>query len=512
MSGLGRFGRGAACAALVVPALVGCAGGRHLGVAAPRLGTLRAEIDSMATAPEFRSANWGILIVDPATGDTLYSRNAGKLFMPASNMKLVTGAVALTQLGPDFRFRTTVAARGPIVNGTLRGDLAVLGRGDPTVSDHMLGDAMLPLRAIADSLAAHGVSRISGGLVSAGNAFSDANLGEGWPWDDLSYSYSAGVDELLFNEGFTRVVVRGGVRGGDPITAISAPARLSPPLRVTARTVDRTPESVIAGGGSGVPPTKTEITLSIDSVRGGVIVSGTVLPNDTVTEEIAHPDPSAAYLAALDEALRERGIVVLGGRSDSTVRLDTLFAVESPPLRGVLPALEKPSQNQIAEVLLKTLGLERTGVGSADSGKRVVTSQLTAWGVPVDGFSLSDGSGLSRYNYLSPETVVRVLAAIRADTAFAVFYDALPIAGVDGTIELRMRGTPAQGNVRAKTGFIAKARSLSGYATTADGRLLIFSMLCNNFTTPLSDVELVQDIIAARLAGMTVGGRHADRR
>jgi D-alanyl-D-alanine carboxypeptidase/D-alanyl-D-alanine-endopeptidase (penicillin-binding protein 4) len=513
MSHLAGLSRAIVRCALLLPPLAACTGGqRARGGVSPRAGTLRAEIDALVEAPEFRNAHWGILIVDPARGDTLYSRNAGKLFLPASNMKIVTGAVALAQLGPEFRFRTAIAARGAIAAGTLRGDLAIVGRGDPTISDHMLGDAMLPLRGIADSVAARGVARVTGSVVSAGNAFSDANLGEGWPWDDLPHSYSAGVDELLFNEGFTRVMVRGGGRGGDPVTAITGPARRSPPLRVTARTVDATRESVTAGGGVGTAPAKTEITLSIDSLRGDVIVSGTVLPGDTVTEEIAHRDPAAAFLAALDEALRERTIAVLGGRSDSTTRLDTLFIVASPPLREILPALEKPSQNQIAEVLLKTLGLERTGVGSADSGKRVVASQLAAWGVAAEGFALADGSGLSRYNYLSPETIVRVLAAIRADTAFSAFYDAFPIAGIDGTIETRMRGTPAEGNVRAKTGFIAKARSLSGYVTTADGRPLIFSILCNNFTTPLRDVERVQDVIAARLAGMTVGGRHVERR
>src|SRR4051812_39638998 len=123
---------------------------------------LRAFIDSMADAPEFSNAHWGILIVDPERGDTLYSRNAGKLFMPASNMKIPTAAVALTQLGPDFRFRTTFSARGGVTNGTLDGDLLVTGRGDPSVSDHMLKDAMIPLRLIADSLYMHGIRRITG--------------------------------------------------------------------------------------------------------------------------------------------------------------------------------------------------------------------------------------------------------------------------------------------------------------------------------------------------------------
>jgi D-alanyl-D-alanine carboxypeptidase/D-alanyl-D-alanine-endopeptidase (penicillin-binding protein 4) len=177
-------------------------------------------------------------------------------------------------------------------------------------------------------------------------------------------------------------------------------------------------------------------------------------------------------------------------------------------LRDILHAMEKPSQNQIAEILLRTLGLERAGVGRPDSGASVVERQLLAWGAEPDGFVIRDGSGLSRYDYLSPETLVRTLAAIRRDTAFHAFYDGLPIAGIDGTIEYRMRGTAAQGNVHAKTGFIANARSLSGYVTTADGRMLIFTALCNNWTAPVKDVERVQDEIAVRLAELTtpVGG------
>jgi D-alanyl-D-alanine carboxypeptidase (penicillin-binding protein 4) len=136
----------------------------------------------------------------------------------------------------------------------------------------------------------------------------------------------------------------------------------------------------------------------------------------------------------------------------------------------------------------------------------VVERQLLAWGAQPDGFVIRDGSGLSRYDYLSPETIVRTLASIRQDTAFSVFYDALPIAGVDGTIEWRMRGTAAQGNVRAKTGYVSNARSLSGYVTTADGRQLIFSALCNNWTVSVREVERVQDAIAVRLAELVREG------
>jgi D-alanyl-D-alanine carboxypeptidase/D-alanyl-D-alanine-endopeptidase (penicillin-binding protein 4) len=455
---------------------------------------LRASIDSAVMDPKFANANWGILIVDPASGDTLYSRNAGKLFMPASNMTIITGSTALVQLGPDYRYRTTFAARGTVSDSTLRGDLLVFGRGDPTISDHMRKDAMIPLHDIADSLRAHGIARVTGRIIPAGDAFPGPTLGYGWDWDDLDYGYGAGVDELMFNEGFATVIARGGKKPGAPVSVETRPALHSPKVRVTATTV--------APAAPGAPRA-TNLAFRWDSIGGGALVEGTIAVGDSASDDVAFRVPDASYVDALGEALRDRGMR-LDGRAltDTTAKPDTLFITLSPPLREILPALEKPSQNQIAEILFKTLALEATGVGSADSARRVIERQLVAWGVKDGGYAIRDGSGLSRHDYVSPETLVHVLATIRGDTAFHVFYDALPIAGVDGTISNRMKGTPAEGNVHAKTGYVDKARSLSGYATTADGRMVIFSALCNNWTVPTSEVEAVQNMIAARLAGM----------
>ena len=461
---------------------------------------LKSAIDSMVADARFRSAIWGILIVNPETNDTLYSLNAGKLFLPASNMKIVTAAAALTDLGPDYQYRTTFATRGKLVHGVLHGDLVVIGRGDPTVSDHMLHDAMIPLRAAADSVAAHGIHRVTGHIEQSGDAFPDANLGYGWDWDDLSEPYGAGVDELMFNEGFTTVVVRGARKAGAPAVIATAPAVAYPLLRNHVRTAAPT----------GDAPTKP-VTVTYDTASGALVVNGNVAQHDSAVVEVAYRDPAGAYLSAFASALSTQGVRLranaVGRGVDSAGRLDTLFTMMSPPLRDILPALLKPSQNQIAEILLKTVGLEKTGVGSADSGVRVIHDQLILWGVAPDGFVLHDGSGLSRHDYLSPQTIVRILSTMRHDPAFQVFYDALPIAGVDGTIGDRMRGTMAAGNVRAKTGFVDKARSLSGYVTTADGTPLVFSFLCNNWTTPVRDVEHVQDDIAARLAAMTLERR-----
>lgn len=457
--------------------------------------------DSLLNDPMFRSANWGVLVVEPQRGDTLYSRNAGKLFMPASNQKLLTGATALAVLGADFRFETRLLASGAPVDGVLAGDLVVLGDGDPSYSDSLAGgDAMAPMRAFADSLAARGVTAIAGRLVRGADAFPDSSLGFGWSWDDLDYGYSAPVDELFFNEGFARVTVVGGATPGAPVTVRTSPSRTVPRLGRMQVTTD---------GTCCMVRSRVQWSNDVRGPRPLLDLTGSVRPGDSVTVEVALRHSSAAWLDAFAEALAERGITVRGGvEADAvadTTGLVTIASRQSPPLRTILPRFEKPSQNQLGEILFKTMGRVRTGVGSADSARRVVERQLVAWGADSLGFAVRDGSGLSRHDYVTPETIVRVLDAMRRHAEFRTFYDALPVAGVDGTIGSRMKGTPAQGNVHAKTGTLDKARALSGYVTTADGRLLLFSMLANNHVVPNREVERVQDALAAFLAGATLG-------
>ncbi|MEP6905046.1 MAG: D-alanyl-D-alanine carboxypeptidase, partial [Gemmatimonadales bacterium] len=250
----------------------------------PALGSLeslRRSIDSLVANPQLRNSQIGILIVKLGSSDTLYSRNAGKLFIPASNMKIITGSVALTQLGADYRYKTAFVTRGAIRDGTLDGDLIVVGRGDPTVSDRaQQGGAKTWMGRVADSLAAHGIKRITGGLVRGGNAFPDSIYGYGWEWDDLSGSSAAPVDELEYNEGMT--TVRQHIAGRDTVveTATRNPAR-----------------------------TYLEALGSTLAERGITVGRGV---SDSTADVVAP-------------------------------RTDTLFTVLSPPLRDILRLLMKPS-------------------------------------------------------------------------------------------------------------------------------------------------------------------------
>ena len=400
------------------------------------LQTLQHSIDSLVDDPKFANANLGVLIVNPETGDTLYSRNAHKLFMPASNQKILTSAVALAQLGPDYRYRTVIAKRGEIRDSVLNGDLIVIGRGDPTMSDRVHGSAAKEMSAIADSIRARGIRRVTGALRQGGDAFPDSIYGYGWEWDDIGGESGAPVDELLYNEGMVQRAAR--IDGRDTVISVA---------------------------------TRT---------------------------------PGYVYLSALYGALSQRGVSVTGlvdlNIDSLAAPLDTVYVIESPPLRDILKHFMKPSQNQIGEALLKTLGLEKTGIGTADAGAAVISTQLRDWGIDSTEYVVYDGSGLSRHDLVTPHAIVTILSTMRKDTAFSVYYDAFPIAGVDGTIRSRMKGTPAENNLHGKTGTIEFVRSLSGYVDTADGQRLVFSFLSNHFTTPVSEITRVQDAVGALLA------------
>jgi len=462
-------------------------------VTQPQRAPLQALVDSITQLPQFANMHWGVLIVAPDRGDTLATHNADRLVMPASNMKLITAAVSLAQLGPSYRWTTTVTRTGTIVNGTLRGDLVIEGRGDPSVSTAMRGaDPLIAFAPLVAALQAAGIRRIDGRVrASDTRAFPGSPLGFGWEWDDLHEDYGAGVAELLFEESFTTLHVSGCARADRAACVTTSPLRHAPGIRSSV---------TVRNAGSGKP----QLTWWRDSaVVPGITMQGSIAAGDSTTFTAAQPDARVTYIAAVTEALTRAGIRIRGARLPAT-RANTVTTVtvqSSPTLADVLPALQKPSQNQIAEVLFRTLGLEKTGVGSPDSGRVVVERQLRQWGVRDEGRAIRDGSGLSRHDYLTPSTIVRVLDAMRRAPTFAVYRGALPLAGVDGTLRTRMQAF-AQGRVQAKTGTIDKVRALSGYVTTADGELLLFSIIANNFTVPNREVDRVADMIVEQLVNL----------
>jgi D-alanyl-D-alanine carboxypeptidase/D-alanyl-D-alanine-endopeptidase (penicillin-binding protein 4) len=454
-----------------------------------------AAVDSIFSDTVFAGANWGVEIKSLETGRVLYQRNAGKMFVPASNMKLVTGTAALETLGPAWRYRTAVVAAGPVENGVLRGDLVVVGSGDPTIAaDFQNGDPLAVFRAWADSLRAHGVTRITGRIVGDDDVFDDLPYGRGWAWDDMDAYYSAEIGGLQYNLGVVGISVAPGAAPGSEGRVTLLPATRYTLVENRTRTV------------AGAPVEEVEGTRHEDGT--GIILVGDV-PRDTaaVRTEVAVRNNTAYFVTVLRETLVASGIRVDDGAvdqdeiplADFPARRGTLFVHSSPPLAEILPGFLKPSQNQVGELLLKTMGRALRGQGTAAAGIAVVDSLHRTWGLPRRKLAQADGSGLSRYNLVAPELLIALLEHVRGSANYRTFYAALPVAGVDGTLASRMKGTPLQGNVHAKTGTVSNVRSLSGYMTTAAGEPMVFSMIVNHHTVSSRDADRLAEAALMRL-------------
>jgi serine-type D-Ala-D-Ala carboxypeptidase/endopeptidase (penicillin-binding protein 4) len=504
MSMLAPFLRGRSLAsALLLAAAVSaaCAPAATVprGPAPGTLLSLGPEIGAIFDDTAFAHAHWGVVVRSLHTGETLYRRNGQRLFIPASNMKLVTGAAALEALGPDFRYRTEIGGTGPVTGGVLRGDLVVRAGGDPTISARFHPDSRAVFRAWADSLRARGITRVGGAVLGIDEYTDGVPYGRGWTWDDLHFAYSAPFAGLQLDDGSFRLQVFPGRAAGDP-----ALVSLDPP---TAHVHVRN-EMV-----TGQPGTPARLSYAYTDMPGTLRVSGQV-PRDTVALEVnvAVRDPARFFVTVLRETLREAGIqvdgpaVLWGDREEpgaAMPRATPLFVHRSAPMREIIPAFMKPSQNQMAELLLRSLGRELRGTGSARAGVQVVDSIFLSWGLPQRGLLMADGSGLSRYNFVSPDLLIALLEHMTRTPNHELWRASQPVAGIDGTLRGRMRGTPAEGNVHAKTGTLSNVRALSGYVTTADGERLVFSMMVNGHALSAADADRLIDAALVRLAGFS---------
>jgi D-alanyl-D-alanine carboxypeptidase/D-alanyl-D-alanine-endopeptidase (penicillin-binding protein 4) len=461
--------------------------------ASSRATPLAAALDSILADTSLAQAHWGVLVKSLRTGEVLYEENAEKEFVPASNMKLVTTSVALEALGPEYRWRTGFSAGGRVAGGVLQGPLVVRGSGDPTLSARFNPDPRAPFRAWADSLRAHGITRIAGGIVGVDSAFTPPTLGAGWAWDDLDAYYASEFGALEFNEGAIDVQVIPSRNVGRPAVVV-----LDPPTQYVP--VDNRTTTATAGSA-------THLEITRDPVGPGIRIAGVVAADTPyVVQSVAVRDPTDYFLAVLRETLREAGVAVegqaLAAEDWPTARPaeSPIFTYSSPTLGEVLPKLLKPSQNWIAETFLRTLGRERRGEGSAAAAGAVVDSTFRSWGLPAEELRLADGSGLSRYDLVTPRLLVGILTHMRSSPHWQLWYASLPVGGEDGTLRTRMADPPLRGNVHAKTGTLTGVRSLSGYLTTASGEPLVFSFLVNDHLRSAAAVDRVVDAAVRRLA------------
>jgi serine-type D-Ala-D-Ala carboxypeptidase/endopeptidase (penicillin-binding protein 4) len=463
------------------------------GAAAPAEDSLARAIDRVIERPAFASALWGVEIRSLRSGRVLYARNAEKNLRPASTLKLVASAAALDAYGADARFRTTVETAGRLDGrGRILGDVYLVGRGDPDLSARLTpGRPTAAFEEMAEALRAAGVRRIEGRLVGHEGAFTGERRGSDWGWEDLVWWYGAEVSALSFNDNAADLRLLPGERPGDPAVLETSP--------VTAY------YSVVSTVTTTAAGIKAELKLERDLGSSRIRLSGTIPIGDSWEGRPALEDPARYAATVFREVLEARGIRVMGDVATTGDPLPagvrTLAAHDSPPLSEIVKVVNKESQNLHTEMLLRLVGLKARGEGSVAAGHDGVRDFLGRIGVKTETWGLQDGSGLSRSDVVDAHGLTELVAAMDRHPQAAAFRESLAVMGVDGTLKDRMRGTPAQGKVLAKTGTLRLGNGLAGYLTAASGERLAFAILVNNHTAPSREaVAAIDEIVRVLVA------------
>jgi D-alanyl-D-alanine carboxypeptidase/D-alanyl-D-alanine-endopeptidase (penicillin-binding protein 4) len=459
-------------------------------------------IRTFLQAPRFAGAAWGIQVADLDTGRVVFEHNAGKYFIPASTTKLFTAALALERLGPDRRLRTSLyAAARPGPDGVLAGDLVLYGRGDPALASPWAGGPFRtdPLEAMAARLKALGVRAVQGDVVGDDSFFTAPPYGPGWEWQDLGYAYGAEPTALTVHAGTVDLWVYPATGAGRPCFLFTQPGQGLFTFRNGTGTGPARPvqawrmpgEEAIRVTGS-LPPGAAPVRLTL-SVRDSARFAAQLLARALARNGIrASGQARAVHAGEAPAPLDPAGLTELAW-------------VEGPPVAELVRDLLKRSDNQAAQLLWLQVGAAAGGDPSQDTAQRSAAA-MAAWlaeiGQGPEDAVLEDGAGLSRRNLVTPAALVRLLTHMDRRGTAAVFRDSLPVAGVDGTLRRRLAGTPAEGNLRAKTGTLRWTRALAGYLTGGRGERLAFALMLNNYRPApgASAGEADLDTLAALLA------------
>lgn len=439
--------------------------------------------DKLVNASPVDKGEWGLLVVDADSGATLYEKNAGHYFEPASNMKLLTTALALDTLGPEYRFRTTVETNGTLgADGKLSGDLILVGRGDPNLSNRKFpyeakeefeGPPERALADLADALVARGVKEVTGDVVGDDSYFPRERYPEGWEIGDIVWEYGAAISAIAVNDNTVTVTLTPGEKAGDAVQESLEP-----------ETLEFTVKNEVATIGAKEKP---ELRLTRETGTDAVVVRGTMAAKSTPRKlvlGVQEPAQHAAILLAL--LLAERHIKVDGkvraihdpdpSESSRTVLVEHM----SIPLKDSVKLVNKISQNLHTELLLRTAARQQGRWVTPEDLLKFPEAFYAKAGIPEGDVIQTDGSGLSRRDLVTPRAFVGVLQYAQKQAWFPAYLASLPVAGEDGTLNERMKEAPLAGKIHAKTGSVTHVRSLSGYAETPGGRKLIFSFLSNN--------------------------------
>lgn len=457
--------------------------------ASPALIRLQQELDRILDAPALTAGTWGVLVRSLRSDDALFARNPRKLLIPASNLKIVTLATAVERLGWDYTYETQVLGLGAIDFGFLDGDLIVRGSGDPSIGTEEVAAEPL-FRSWAERLKALGVRSLSGRIIGDDNAIEDEPYGQGWMWDDMDEAYAAGVGALQLNLNATVLTVTPGATSGTPATVTAATDASGWTLRNRVTT-----------GVAGSPvqlSTRRPANGAVLEVTGSIPVGGA-----QVQRRVAVENPTRHFVEELRKALIANGIDVKGPAVDIDDLEDPprpqdaipLVVHRSPPLRTLAETMMRISQNQYAETLVKTVGAQ-AGTPTFEGGRQQANGVLADWGIDPSQAVLADGSGLSRYNLITAESLVTALTHVaRSPTLDAPFRATLAVAGAEGVLSERLKGTLAEGRVQAKTGSMRNARSLSGFTETGDGEPVAFAILVNNYGVPAAEIDRAIDAL-----------------
>lgn len=459
-----------------------------------------AAISRQIATPRPRDGFWGIAVYAPLRDAFIFERHGLQNFRPASNLKILTTLLAFEYLGPGFTFETEFAYSGEIRDGLLRGDLIVLGAGDPSISGNygvMRPNAEYLLGEVAGKVAALGIRRVGGDIRGVLSFFDDRKIQYSWEWDDIGLYYATPVGPLSLHDGWIDIHLATDESGS---LLHSAYPNWTPGLVLQ---FDLTHE-----------PGQDTVAFQRQWNTNALTIEGNLPPCSEHDIRISAWDPAAQFLETFKHLLEQRGIAVdgicrTGARPPGA--MVPISSISSLCLADLSQVLMKHSQNHYADCFLKTIAKTVGGEGSFEQGARLASALLTRvsrWSTPGAGFSMRDGSGLSAQNYIQPLQIVELLLHGLNQPYGEQWLASFPLLGGVGT--LRRRGNAvgrARGRVRAKTGYIFRSRSLSGYLRTLAGEPLLFAIMVNNYSVPTREIERIQDRICELLVRLRPNGR-----
>jgi PBP4 family serine-type D-alanyl-D-alanine carboxypeptidase len=445
---------------------------------------LQNNINSVLSDSLFMPAHASIKIVSLDSGNVLYERESKALMNPASNVKLITSAAALSMLDTDYQFKTSVFIDDNATDGDVAQDIYLKGYGDPNLINSDLDSLAFAVRRF-------GISTVENNIIVDDSFFDDNYWGDGWPWDDESDPDAPYINALSINKNCIRVNV------------ITDSKKILVSLVPNTDFVTVLNRAEIVRDSIRTPLRIRRLYLNDANT---IVVEGDIFPFSRVTQKLSIRHPEFYTGTLFKESLRRVGVSVSGDVVSGVVPNGLHeIAQHLQPINSVISIMDKQSDNLSAENTLKVVGgLKNNIPGSAKYGVYIENKFLSGLGMDTTKFFIVDGSGNSRHNLISADQLVQFLVAMKNQPRlFPIFYNSLPIAGIDGTLSNRMSDYPVAGNLRAKTGTLNGVSCLSGYVRTRDGEMLAFSMLMQNFITPAFDYRQAQDRIGALLAGFS---------